>query len=55
MSDAENVFPMMISVSLFVLKIFFEKYKVYLDDRSIESMEYKYIKHTLTAGISWNF
>ncbi len=32
-----------------------EKYKVYSNGFINNSMEYTYIKHTLTAGISWNF
>lgn len=32
-----------------------EKYQVYTDAVPSNSMEYTYIKHTLTAGISWNF
>lgn len=32
-----------------------EKYKVYINTVPSNSLEYKYIKHTLTAGISWNF
>jgi hypothetical protein len=33
----------------------FEMYNVYTNGTISNSMEYKYIKHTLTAGISWNF
>lgn len=33
----------------------FEKYNVYTSGTISNSLEYKYIKHTLTAGISWNF
>ena len=33
----------------------FEKYQVYTNQQPSNSMEYKYIKNTLTAGISWNF
>lgn len=33
----------------------FETYNVYTNGIMSNSMEYKYIKHTLTAGISWNF
>jgi tetratricopeptide (TPR) repeat protein len=33
----------------------FEMYNVYTGGVISNSMEYKYIKHTLTAGISWNF
>jgi hypothetical protein len=33
----------------------FEKYLVYSNGVPSNSMEYNYIKHTLTAGISWNF
>jgi len=32
-----------------------EKYLVYTNGTPNNSMEYKYIKHTLTGGISWNF
>jgi hypothetical protein len=32
-----------------------EKYNVYTSGTITNSLEYKYIKHTLTAGISWNF
>lgn len=32
-----------------------EKYLVYTNQQVSNSMEYKYIKHTLTGGISWNF
>lgn len=32
-----------------------EKYNVYTSGNISNSLEYKYIKHTLTAGISWNF
>lgn len=32
-----------------------ETYYVYTDDFGRNPTEYKYIKHTLTAGISWNF
>ena len=32
-----------------------EKYNVYTNEILSKSLEYKYIKHTLTAGISWNF
>jgi hypothetical protein len=32
-----------------------EKYYVYTNMQISNSLEYKYIKHTLTAGISWNF
>ena len=33
----------------------FEKYNVYSNGFISNQMEYKYIKHTLTAGLSWNF
>jgi hypothetical protein len=33
----------------------FEKYNVYTSGAISNSLEYKYIKHTLTAGLSWNF
>lgn len=33
----------------------FEKYQVYTNGTPSNSLEYKYIKHTLTGGISWNF
>ena len=33
----------------------FEPYQVYSNGTPSNSMEYNYIKHTLTAGISWNF
>jgi len=33
----------------------FETYNVYTNGEISNSMEYKYIKHTFTAGISWNF
>ncbi len=33
----------------------FEKYNVYTNGVVSNSMEYKYIKHTLTAGLSWDF
>ena len=32
-----------------------EKYQVYVDAVQSSSIEYKYIKHTLTGGISWIF
>ncbi len=32
-----------------------EKYNVYTNTLLSNSMEYKFTKHTLTAGISWNF
>lgn len=32
-----------------------EKYQVYTNQEPSNSIEYKYIKHTLTGGISWNF
>ena len=32
-----------------------EKYQVYTNTVPSNSLEYKYTKHTLTAGISWNF
>ena len=32
-----------------------EKYQVYTETIPTNSVEYKYIKHTITAGISWNF
>lgn len=32
-----------------------EKYQVYTNAVPSNSVEYNYIKHTLTAGISWNF
>jgi hypothetical protein len=32
-----------------------EKYQVYSNATPSHSIEYKYIKHTITAGISWNF
>lgn len=32
-----------------------EKYQVYVNGTPENSLEYNYIKHTLTAGISWNF
>ncbi|MBW6534332.1 MAG: hypothetical protein K0B11_04955 [Mariniphaga sp.] len=32
-----------------------EKYKVYTNLRESNSVIYNYMKHTLTAGISWNF
>lgn len=32
-----------------------ENYQVYTNGIPSNSMEYKYIKHTLTGGISWNF
>ncbi|MDP3915762.1 MAG: hypothetical protein Q8R96_18710 [Bacteroidota bacterium] len=33
----------------------FEKYQVYTDGYKGNILEYNYLKHTLTAGISWNF
>lgn len=33
----------------------FETYNVYTNGTISNSMEYKYIKHTITAGLSWNF
>ena len=33
----------------------FEKYQVYTETIPTNSLEYKYVKHTITAGISWNF
>ena len=33
----------------------YEKYQVYTNAVPSNSLEYSYIKHTLTAGISWNF
>ena len=33
----------------------YEKYNVYTGGTISNSLEYKYIKHTLTAGLSWNF
>ena len=33
----------------------FEKYNVYSNGILNNSLEYKYIKHTLTAGLLWNF
>ncbi|NQU87117.1 MAG: hypothetical protein HQ541_15275 [Mariniphaga sp.] len=33
----------------------FENYNVYTDGIISNSLEYNYIKHTLTGGISWNF
>jgi tetratricopeptide (TPR) repeat protein len=32
-----------------------EKYQVYTNTTASRSIEYEYVKHTLTAGISWNF
>jgi hypothetical protein len=32
-----------------------EKYQVYTGGAKSNSLEYNYVKHTLTAGISWNF
>lgn len=32
-----------------------EKYQVYTETIPTNSLEYKYVKHTITAGISWNF
>ena len=32
-----------------------ENYQVYTDAIPSNTLEYKYVKHTLTAGISWNF
>lgn len=32
-----------------------EKYQVYTETIPGNSLEYKYVKHTITAGISWNF
>ena len=32
-----------------------EKYRVYENLVESKSLEYKYIKHTLTFGVSWNF
>ncbi len=32
-----------------------EKYQVYTETIPTNSVEYKFIKHTITAGISWNF
>lgn len=32
-----------------------EKYQVYTEGIKNKSLEYNYLKHTLTAGISWNF
>ena len=32
-----------------------ENYQVYTSGVKINSLEYNYVKHTLTAGISWNF
>lgn len=32
-----------------------EKYQVYTNGYFTRSMEYSYLKHTLTTGISWNF
>ena len=33
----------------------FEKYQVYRNATPDNYIEYNYIKHTITAGISWNF
>ncbi|MEN8118089.1 MAG: hypothetical protein ABFS16_13985 [Bacteroidota bacterium] len=33
----------------------FETYQVYSNLQPVNSIEYKYIKHTFTGGISWNF
>lgn len=33
----------------------FEKYNVYTNGKVGNSLEYKYFKHTLTTGLSWNF
>ena len=33
----------------------FETYQVYTQMQPTNSIEYQYIKHTITAGISWNF
>ncbi len=32
-----------------------EKYQVYTEGNKSNALEYNYLKHTLTAGISWNF
>ena len=32
-----------------------EKYRVYTNLTESNSLKYNYVKHTLTAGISWNF
>ncbi|HKI87427.1 MAG TPA: hypothetical protein VKA38_00275, partial [Draconibacterium sp.] len=32
-----------------------ENYQVYTNAIPTNALEYKYVKHTLTAGISWNF
>ncbi|MFY9150437.1 MAG: hypothetical protein WAO52_00345 [Prolixibacteraceae bacterium] len=32
-----------------------EKYQVYTDGYKSNTLEYTYLKHTITAGISWNF
>ncbi len=32
-----------------------EKYRVYENLSEINMVDYRYIKHTLTMGISWNF
>ena len=32
-----------------------EKYQVYTEGVKSNSLEYNYIKQTITAGISWNF
>ncbi len=32
-----------------------EKYQVYTEGYKSNTLEYKYLKHTITAGISWNF
>ena len=32
-----------------------EKYRVYQDATLFNESEYSYIKHTITAGISWKF
>lgn len=32
-----------------------EKYQVYTEGYKTNSLEYNYLKHTITAGISWNF
>lgn len=42
-------------VSRYINQNILEKYQVYTDGYKSNYLEYNYIKHTITTGISWNF
>ena len=46
---------MMADIDLNTIQKMIEKYRVYNGDIEINSLEYNYLKNTITGGVSWNF